>query len=331
MDYDDIAAEIDTIFNPEPDDEDFHREWPQERLRNHYGFDFTYMEEFNWEGATMHSHTRLWPEKEPGGDELTRSMDVGKRLFYAALRVFGDSILTYATDKKLRNPSELRYYPPVILTFWSGFEAFIRHSSELMIHTSKDLSVAAADYLRDELTVLSRKGTVEKETKHRPALDRYAVLLQYGFGHKVDRGSKYWQALERARDLRDYYTHIDAMNSRALSSKDVFDFLEAVMLGIIWPSSQVKRTLQLGIFDLHWIWDQLRELAQTVLPDGHIEQPFFHGWHLNGEQHLFYCPFTNVDNVKFPNSDEQMGRPPRKDPVVISPSAAPNSAPSQAE
>lgn len=157
------------------------------------------------------------------------------------------------------------------------------------------------------------------------------MLLQYGFGYKVDRGSKYWQALERARDLRDYYTHIDAMNSRALSSKDVFDFLEAVMLGIIWPSSQVKHTLQLGIFDLHWIWDQLRELAQTVLPDGHIEQPFFHGWHLNGEQHLFYCPFTNVDDVKFPNSDEQMGRPPRKDPVVSSPSAAPNSAPSQAE
>jgi hypothetical protein len=242
-------------------------------------------------------------------------MDVGRRLFYAALRVFGDSILAYAIDREprrpheQRNPSELRYFPPVILTFWSGFEAFVRHSSELMIHTSKDLPVAVADYLRDEVTVVGRKGTVEKETKYRPALDRYVVLLQYGMNYKIDRGNKYWQALERARNLRDYYTHIDAMNSRALSSDDVFEFLETVMLGIIWPSSAVGRTLQLGIFDLYWMWDELRNLAHRVLPDGHVEQPFFHSWKLNGRPHMFYCPFTNVDNAKFPNSDEQMGRP----------------------
>jgi hypothetical protein len=82
-------------------------------------------------------------------------------------------------------------------------------------------------------------------------LDRYGVLLQYGFGHKVDRGSKYWQELEEARNLRDYYTHIDAMNSRALSSDDVLDYMEAVMLGIIWPSAEVKRTLLLRIHDIY--------------------------------------------------------------------------------
>jgi hypothetical protein len=319
-DYDAIAGELESIFNPEPDEDGHHREWPQERLKDHHGLDFKYMEDWLWEGATSHPNTRLCPEKEPGGDELTRSMDVGRRLFYSALRVFGDSILTYATDRHRRsshersNPSELRYYPPVILTFWSGFEAFVRHSSELMIHTSKDLPVAVADYLRDELTAVGRKGTVEKETKYRPALDRYAVLLQYGMNYKIDRGNKYWQALERARDLRDYYTHIDAMNSRALSSDDVFDFLETVMLGIIWPSSAVRHTLQLGIFDLYWMWDQLRDLANKVLPDGHVEQPFFHDWHLDRQRHMFYCPFENVDNVKFPNSDEEMGRSPRQRP-----------------
>jgi hypothetical protein len=132
--------------------------------------------------------------------------------------------------------------------------------------------------------------------------------------YKIDRGNKYWQALERARDLRDYYTHIDAMNSRALSCGDVFDFLETVTLGIIWPSSTVGRTLQLGIFDLYWMWDELRDFARTVLPDGHIEQPFFHDWKLDGRRHMFYCPFANVDNVKFPNSDEEMGREPRQRP-----------------
>jgi hypothetical protein len=248
MHYDDVAAEIESIFNPEPDEDGHYREWPQKRLKDHHGLDFTYMEDWLWEGATSHPNTRLWPEKEPGGDELTRSMDVGRRLFYAALRVFGDSILTYATEDEKRNPSELRYYPPVVLTFWSGFEGFVRHSSELMIHTSKDLPVAVPDYLRDEVTAVGRKGSIGKETKYRPVLDRCAVLLQYGMEYKADRGSMYWQALERAKDLRDYYTHIDAMNSRALSSDDVFDFLETVLLGIIWPSSDVERTLQLGIF-----------------------------------------------------------------------------------
>jgi hypothetical protein len=187
---------------------------------------------------------------------------VAGRLFYSSLRVFGDSILTYATEREKDNPSQLRFYPPVILTFWSGFEAFVRHSSELMIHIGKDLPDPIASYLRDESTTVSRKGDIRQETRYHPVLDRYAVLLQFGAGHKVDRGNKYWQALERARDLRDYYTHIDAMNSRALSSNDVFNYLESVMLGIIWPSAEVKRTLQFGIFDLYWMWDQLRDLAR---------------------------------------------------------------------
>ena len=112
----------------------------------------------------------------------------------------------------------------------------------MTIHTGKDLPVVVADYLRDEVTVVSRKGSIEKETKYRPILDRYAVLLQYSMGYKVDRGSEHWQAFEQAPDLCDYYTHIDAMNSRPLSSDDVFHYLEAVTLGIIWPSAEAKST-----------------------------------------------------------------------------------------
>src|SRR4051812_8425235 len=99
-------------------------------------------------------------------------MYVGRRLFYSALRFLGDSIITYATDRERRrahaqrNPSELRLHPPVVLTAWSGLEAFIRHSSELMIHTSKDVRSEVADYLRDELTVVDRNGAIKKEIKH---------------------------------------------------------------------------------------------------------------------------------------------------------------------
>lgn len=86
------------------------------------------------------------------------------------------------------------------------------------------------------------------------------------------------------------------------------------MLGIIWPSAEVKRTLLLGIYDIHWIWGQVRELAHIHLRGGHAGAPFFHSWHLDGKRHMFYCPFTNVDNIKFPNTDEEMGRPPRQRP-----------------
>jgi len=305
-----IAAEIENIFNPEPDDDQSHRELPHRCISQAYGFDFKFMETWLWEGATSHPNTRLWPEGEPGGDDLTRSMDVSDRLFMSALRVFADSILTYSTSKN--EPNRLRYYPPVILTFWSGFEAFVRHTSELMIHTSKGLPGPIAEYLRDEETRVSNKGVIGRERHHRAVLDRYMVLLQYGFDHKIDKGNKHWQALEKAKDLRDYYTHIDAMNSRFISCDEVLEYLEAVMLGIIWPSAEVKRTILLGIHDLYWMWAQLVDLARDHLPNGYIEQPFFHAFNLGQRAHLFYCPFTNVDENKFPNTTQQMEREPQR-------------------
>jgi hypothetical protein len=306
MNHDDLAAEIDNIFDPEPDDDQPHRELAHRRLSQVYGFDFKFMETWIWEGATSHPNTRLWPAGEPGGDELTRNMDVPDRLFMSALRVFADSILTYSARKK--EPNRLRFYPPVILTFWSGFEAFVRHTSELMIHTSKDLPAPIAEYLRDEITTVNQKGVITQETRYRPVLDRYAVLLQYGFNYKIDRGNRHWQALQKAKDLRDYYTHIDAMNSRSISSDEVLEYLESAMLGIIWPSAEVQRTIMLGIHHLYYTWVQLVDLAREHLPNGYCEQPFFHAWHLTGEAYQFYCPFTNVDEEKFSNTKQEMAK-----------------------
>ena len=62
MHYDELAAEIESIFNPEPDEDGHHRERPQKRLTDHHGLSFTYMEDWLWEGATSHPTTRLWPE-----------------------------------------------------------------------------------------------------------------------------------------------------------------------------------------------------------------------------------------------------------------------------
>jgi hypothetical protein len=84
--------------------------------------------------------------------------------------------------------------------------------------------------------------------------------------------------------------------------------MEAVMLGIVWPAADLQRTILPGILDLYCMWAQLLDFARDHLPEGHIEQPFFHGWELRKDSHMFHCPFTNVDEEKFENFDQQRTR-----------------------
>lgn len=304
VDRDELISRLDSMFNPEQDDE-FMREWPDSRLEQHHGLNFDYMKSYDWEGSTMHPSTRHFSGNEPDVVALTRNMDVSTRLFDAALRLFGDSLIEYHNAKE--NPSALRFYPPIIVTFWSAFESFVRYTSELMLLTSKGIPEGIARYLREQAVEVDRRGDLKLSDRHRGVLDRYAVLLRYGFGLQVDRGATYWQGLQKAQELRDYYTHIEAVKSRSISSAEVFDFMEAVLLGIITPSSQAKKTLMLNVFYLYDRWADLGELTKEALPKGHTEQPFFHSWSMEGN-FLFYCPFVAVDTDRFPNSDEERER-----------------------
>jgi hypothetical protein len=178
----------------------------------------------------------------------------------------------------------------------------------MMLLTSAGIPAAVSDYLREVTPVVNRKGNIELKTRFQPVLDRYAVFLRYGFDLDIDRGNKYWQGLEQAKELRDYYTHVEATNSRSLSDAQVLEFLEAVLLGVIWPSAQAKRTLLIGVHHLYAIWARLADLTAEDLATGHIEEPFFHSWQWEGTQFMFYCPFTGVDADRFPNRDEEMDR-----------------------
>jgi len=66
------------------------------------------------------------------------------------------------------------------------------------------------------------------------------------------------------------------------------------LLGIIWPSAELQKTQLIGIFDLYWIWDALRNATEE-----YTERPFLMDWELSG-QDLIYCPFKNVDVSRFP-------------------------------
>lgn len=227
-------------------------------------------------------------------------MDVPDRLFEAGLKLFADSIIAYH-DKKERK-GNIRYYPSAIMTFWGGFETYVRYSSELMLTTVKDIPQLIADYLREQEAYVNKKGEKCFKDRYRPLLDRYALLLKYGYNYTVDRGSKHWQDLQKAKDLRDYYTHLDIHDPRAVSSIEVLGYMEAIMMALIWPSCELNRTIMLGIYRLYETWARLVEL-QTE----YIEQPFFKDWCMDG-LHMFHCNFDNVDTSRYPNTKEWMER-----------------------
>lgn len=300
MDIDEIYGELDALFNPEPDEDrgPSTGDFPHPRLGKKYGLDLYYLEAFIWEGSTIHQNTRLCPMDENRIKPLIRNLDVPSRLFEAGLRLFGDSILAYHEQSERKG--RLRYYPAIILTFWSAFETFVRYSSELMLITVPSVPLEVSNFLRDEETFVNPKGEIVKGIRYHSLLDRYVVLLRYGSNYQVDRGSMYWQNLEQARKLRNYYTHLDVNDPKSISSEQIIEFMEKILIGIIYPSAEMKRTQLLGIYRIYWMWDTLRKLSEPF-----TEQPFFKDWALHGP-YTIYCPFDNVDKERFPNSQEQM-------------------------
>jgi hypothetical protein len=77
---------------------------------------------------------------------------------------------------------------------------------------------------------------------------------------------------------------------------------EAIMMALIWPSCELKRTLLLGVYRLYEVWVRLKELQSD-----YVEQPFFKDWPRDNG-YMFHCNFDNVDTSRFPNSKEWMER-----------------------
>jgi hypothetical protein len=303
MDKEELEEEIYILFNPETDEDGFFpREWPHSQIKDFHKLDTSYTEIFDWksESSAIHPHSRICGPEEHLLHTLSRNMDVSEKLFEAGLKLFADSIIAY--HGKNERKGNIRYYPSIILTFWSGFETYVRYSSELMLITVKHIPEIVGDYLLEREVYLDKKGEQQVKEKHQPILDRYILLLKYGYGFTVDKGNKHWQALQSAKKLRDYYTHLDVREPRAVSSNDVLDYMESLMLALIWPSCELKRTVMLGIYRLYEIWSRLGEL-QTE----YIEQPFFKDWRMD-DGYMFHCNFDNVDASRFPNTEEWIKR-----------------------
>ena len=122
------------------------------------------------------------------------------------------------------------------------------------------------------------------------------MFIHYAYNHKIDKGNLFWQNLEKAKALRDYYTHLDMQKPRSITTAEVGTFIEATLLGLIWPSSLLHRTLLLGQYQLYEIWAELQRVAEP-----YRERPFFLDWHLQGHPCQFHCNFENVDAVRYPS------------------------------
>ncbi len=291
MTADEISEEIELLFTPEHDEGGLVRRGiRQPRLMKKHHLDLSYLETIDWEGSSMHKHTRLQASDEV--DALTRNSDMPDRLMGSALQLLGDSIVRYADAEK--REGEIRYYPPVILTFWSGFESFVRYASELFLVTVPTVEVPVRNYLREMESVVDERGRIGTRTRYQSVLDRYSVFLASAYGLNVDRGSPFWQRLVKAKTLRDSYTHIDVNVPRAITTKDVLEFIEDTLLGLIWPSALLHKTIMLEQYFLYDIWYGLRGLAVD-----YRERPFFMDWYLK-EPSLFHCNFDGVDEDRFP-------------------------------
>ena len=304
MNLEELRDELDILFNPEPEEGFVPREFAHPQLKKRYGLYASYLETLAWEGSTIHEHTRLCPSDEESVHVLTRNMDVPVALFEAALRLFGDSLCVYSGEHERKG--QLRFYPSVILTFWSGFEAFVRRVSQLLLATVPGVPVEIADYLQERDAFVDKHGNVRSRARFQAVLDRYAVFLRYGYSYEVDRGNDYWQRVQAAQRLRDYYTHLDVNEPRAVSSTETLTFMESVLLAIIRPSAEIRRTLLLGVYRLY---DQLMRLEE--LTTEYVEQPFFKDWPF-GEPYQFHCNFDGVDADRFPNPQEDLARREKK-------------------
>lgn len=288
-----LRSRIWELFHPERDEHGISpREFPNFRLTKHHKLGFSYMMTLDWEGSTVHEHTRLCGADDEALHQLTRNSDVPERLMWSALELFGESILAYANLEK--REGQIKYYPAIALTFWSGFEAFVRHMSELLLLMDSSVPPQVRHFLKETEEVVAPSGAIRTRTRYQSVLDRYSVFLFYAYGHAVDRGASWWQDLEKAKALRDYYTHVNAKEPREISTSAMTQFLEWVLLGLVVPSSLLQRSLLLGQFHLYDIWMQLRDLATE-----YTERPFFMKWHLR-EPRMFHCNFQNVD-TRFPS------------------------------
>lgn len=289
MEIADLKYEIDSILHPKPDEDD-RLLWvaPHSRLSTVHGLDTSYFRgPFDPKGDAAFQRL-LDDESDPLHDTL-ECASVPLSLFTAAFQLFGDSLIEYHGRKKRWDV--YRFYPPILMTIWAAFEAWVRISSKILVAVVPTLPPDIRNSLL-EVRVVENNGKIEEKPNRKPVFQRYRLLLKYGCDCEYDIESAIWKAGDRLRIVRDSFVHYDVPRAPSLTASEVWNHIEAMLLLFIEPSTKLRRTLFAPQFDLYSTLAELQPLISEF-----EERPYHKGW--PKDVAILDCPFDAADETKY--------------------------------
>src|SRR5262245_47814589 len=171
MHIDDLKGAVDSILHPKPDEDGQIQYPPHERLSSVYGLDTSYYRGV-WQVGYLSrdgAFQRLLQDASDPLHDTLQSITVPLSLIEAALQLFGDSIVQY--HERERRWDLYRYYPSILMTMWSAFEAWVRINSEIFVTVVPTVPPPVKDALLEVRPVVERNGEIEVRPDRRSVLD----------------------------------------------------------------------------------------------------------------------------------------------------------------
>lgn len=302
MDHDELKGLINCAFEPDCDDESGlpAEAVPHPRLKEVYDLDTSYWELYEF--GSMSPSSRIVIRPDDPVNRIMPSITAGDELFYAALRLLGDSILAYhdRSDFPYRDRwGQLHYYPSVLFAFCAAFEAVVRFQAALLVQVSSGLPPPVRAAL---LEVEESVGTNLKLVSHprrRPVLERYRILLKYGYDFIFERSVPHWPRAEAAFKARDSFVHYDVGSAPSITATDLCTHLEALLCLFVYPSARIGRTVYSRQYE---VYQSLAFLIDLVAP--FEERPILKNSAFFDSPHMFACTFAHVDATRYPSAEE---------------------------
>jgi hypothetical protein len=265
---------------------------PSKRLTEEFGLDTSYWHYFEY--GTMSPLMRISVEDDTELAVIIQALQVPVELFMGTLRLFAESLIVYQPEGVRAGP--YRYYPAILMSGCSAFEAYLRINSELLVKTSLTVPLQVQLTLLEKEEQLDMRGNVIRVPRHRKLFHRYWLFLKYGLGFEFDRGCRIWQLGNQAFDKRNELVHYKHADLPAINTSELWTHLESLLLLMIAPSAHVRKTLMPSLYEIYGSLEDLGELINE-----YEERPNFKDWHIRAANTMFGCPFINVDETKYPS------------------------------
>jgi hypothetical protein len=283
-DHDELGAAIYSIFNPEPDvgseGEEWHETPPLERLSTDFKLDPSYWRPHEY--GSISALVRRARAHTPDLAAIVKAQQVPRELFMGTLRLFADSLLEYGGKKVRTGP--YRFYPAMLMSGW------------LLVKTVPTLPTPVSEALLEWKDIINPQGKIVRRTTFQPLLRRYSWLLKFGFGCEYDQGSRIWQLGYDAMRKRNQLVHYEFSDMPSLTTIRLWEHLESILLLLIGPSCQIKKSVMPSQYELYGVLSDLRPLIEDF-----VEKPNFKDWPLDLKAVIFPCAFDGIDENEFPS------------------------------